>query len=161
MAELNGQELTRAVAERLGWTNLETTEYSRSGWDGHGFETFFVGEKDGVGLARVPDFAADANAALTLIPPSANVFVQKEPDGENWYVSLVTSGRAAATTAKTLATAICRAWLEWRDGPQAEREDVVVEAEQFLGDEDTVDDMHALVRGLVDEVKRLREAKGK
>ncbi len=153
MAEQSGLELTRTVAERLGWTGVVQVDED--------MQTFLSGERGGFAWVRVPAFAVDVNAALQLVPGEANTLLQRDPDTGDWYASLVGRERSATATAKSLAEALCRCFLAWTDGPESREPDVLAEAEDFLEDDVTVDDMHALVRGLVDEVKRLREAAGK
>lgn len=64
----------------------------------------------------LPDYSTSVDAALTLLPPSDFVLLEISGEDGEWKVSLyIGSTSKGAFTAQTLALAICRAWLAWKE----------------------------------------------
>lgn len=107
-----GRDLDRRIAERLGWTHIESTEY----WLDDPHDTSLVQAWRGIpprstGEALVPCYSTDLNAAITLIPSDQQFELSNglEPEWE----ALIGWGYDGG--ADTPALAVCRAWLAYQD----------------------------------------------
>lgn len=117
-AALTDADLTRAVAERQGWCDLEATTYWREDeHDTYEAELWRGTPPKGEDGVFVPDYAADPAVALGLLR-EMNGFVLRYYAGLlAWTVELYTDTGVAIEygSAATPARAICLAWLAWRD----------------------------------------------
>lgn len=169
MAGLTGLALTKAVAERLGWTDFEQHEVFCTNGVTEGFKTRLTGTKDDVAGWFVPDFAGDVSEALTLAPTKeAGVLIQRLPAVAGWHVSFVETeeagGRSGAGRGADLATALCLAWLEWTESGETQRKaDPLKLADDYFQAQaegaDVEPDPGHVIAALADEVKRLRDAR--
>lgn len=124
-AALSDADLTRAVAERRGWTELEATTYWREDeHDTYKAELWLGTPPEGRDELFVPDYATDPAAALPLLREMNNSNVgygafSLTPYGDDWEVrSMIYEAydwdeRQWAVDQKP-ARAICLAWLAWK-----------------------------------------------
>lgn len=116
----DARAIDRAIAERLGWRDIEPVTY----WEETYYDTYEVhtlrGKPPGYDHADnlLPHYSADLNAAMTLAEPYAiqlnSVHGNKGRIG--YKVTIQDSeGQAGIGHADTPALAICYAWLRYME----------------------------------------------
>jgi hypothetical protein len=111
------RDLDRAIAERLGWTEIEPVSY----WEETYYDTYEVhtlrGKQPGASSndTLLPAFATDLNAAIDLLKQIPLGAVGINEDGETWFCNGYIDGAGVVVDvdAPTPALAICRAILAY------------------------------------------------
>lgn len=124
-AALTDAELTRAVAERRGWRDLDPFGYEMMIGNRHHKKVFYEGTDPATGEAheQVPDYATDPAAALDLLREMDESDTGYDEfclttNGDDWEVhSMIYEAhdwdKRRWALAPTPARACCLAWLAW------------------------------------------------
>lgn len=118
-AGLTDAELTRAVAEKRGWHDLEPFGYEMMIGNRYHKKVFYEGTDPETGEAheQVPDYPADVRVALRLLCEMDGFTIRYYIGIQEWAVEFYT-GKGIAIgygNAPVPARAICIAWLAWKD----------------------------------------------
>lgn len=99
MTELSDQELSRRVAESLGWSHMGT--WNDPSWG-----------RDVEGRINQAIFATDLAAAMTLVAADVDFELRKQNDA--WKATFFRPSSEWSAWERTAARSICVAWLAMR-----------------------------------------------
>jgi len=122
---LSAFDFNRLIAERVGWTELEVRQCYEENCQSDHYGDHLHGvnpDYEKYGDTPVPLYSQNTDDALTLVTGNLRISIHNE-DHPNWIAQIwddiqpvqFDKMRYYLGSDISLARAICRAWLEWKD----------------------------------------------